>query len=115
MRRISTGVEQLLTADDIADVVLSYATALARAGTADTVSIPIVRDDGETDEARLLLGPASQLTIVPDSDVEIELPAAAAVVADLQQRIERLSPRPVVEQPPTDTDDATFPDFDEWV
>jgi hypothetical protein len=113
MHRISTGVEQLLTADALADAVLTYATALARAGTADTVTIPIVRDDGAVDEARLLLGPASQLTIVPDSDTDVDLPSADAVLEDLQRRTARLEPRPVQVEP-VEEGEASFPDFEEY-
>lgn len=113
MRRISTGIEQLLTADDIADAVLTYAGVLARAGTADTIEIPIVLPDGSTDHARLLLGPASQLTIVPDSDVDVDLEDAAAVVQDLEQRTARLEPGPVDAEEATDDPKLAFPDLDE--
>ncbi len=110
MHRISTGVEQLLTADAIADEVLTYATALARAGTADTVTIPIVRDDGVVDQARLLLGPTSQLTIVPDGGTDVDLPEAATVLADLQRRTARLEPTPVAAE--SVDDHPSFPDFE---
>jgi hypothetical protein len=113
MRRISTGVEQLLTADGIADAIVTYATALARAGTADTISIPIVRDDGGIDTARMLLGPASQLTIVPDGDVEQDLPGAPETLEDLQRRIAELEPRRGGNGPPDDSA-VSFPDFDAY-
>ena len=113
MHRISTGVEQLLTADAIADEVLTYAAALARAGTADTVTIPIVRDDGVVDRARLLLGPTSQLTIVPASDVDIDLPEAGAVLDDLKGRSARLAPTPIRTER-ADEDHASFPAFEDY-
>lgn len=114
MRRISTGIEQLLTTDDVAQAVVTYATVLARANTADTITIPIVMGDGSTDVARLLLGPASQLTIVPDSDTDVALPEAAAVVEDLRRRTARLEPGPVVPEDGDDYGQSTFPDFDEY-
>ncbi len=113
MRRISTGIEQLLTAKDVADAVLSYAGVLARAGTADTVDIPIVLADGTVDHARLLLGPASQLTIVPDGEDDVLLDGAAAVVEDLRRRAVRLEPGPAEAEDATDDPTLVFPDLNE--
>jgi hypothetical protein len=114
MRRISTGIEQLLTADDVAEAVLTYAGVLARANTADTIEIPIVLPDGSIDRARLLLGPASQLTIVPDGDAEdVDLEGAEAVVEDLERRTARLEPGPADAEASTNDPDLAFPDLGE--
>lgn len=112
MRRISTGVEHLQTTDDIADAIVTYATALARASTADAITIPIVRADGGADTARMLLGPASQLTIVPDGTDEVELPGASQTLEDLQRRLWKL--QPAVEDEPEDAEADAFPDFDRF-
>ena len=109
MRRISTGIEQLSTTDDVADAVLTYATALARSGTADTVTILIVLEGGAVDEARLLIGPASQLTLIPDDGSEVDLPTAVDVVDDLHRRIRRLQPAPI----PAEDRRAELPALDE--
>lgn len=113
MRRISTGVEQLLTSDEIADAVLDYAGALARASSADTITVPIVVDDGDIDDARLLLGPASQITIVPDGGTEVDLPGAREVVDELRLRIARLEPRSIPDDvdPHAGNRGTYFPDF----
>jgi hypothetical protein len=114
MRRISTGVEQLLTTEEVADAVLTYAGILARVGTADTVTVPIMTAEGHRDHARLLLGPASQITIVPADDEDVrELPGADDTVADLVERGRRLEPGPVVAEDQNDENDleSSFPDF----
>lgn len=113
MRRISTGIEHLLTADEVADAVLAYAGALARANTADTVEIPIALSDGTVDRAQMLLGPASQISIVPDGDEEVLFEDAAAVVDDLRRRTARLEPGPVEAEESTDDPALAFPHLDE--
>ena len=114
MRRVSTGIEQLLTSEAIADAVITYATVLARAESADTVIIPIVREDGEVDTARLLLGPASQMTIVPDGAEVTVLPGEEAIVRDIEARTARLEPRSIPAEPSQQDVDAAFPDFEEF-
>jgi hypothetical protein len=113
MRRISTGIEQLLTTDDIAEAVLTYAGVLARANTADTIDIPILLHDGSVDRARLLLGPASQLTIVPDDAPDVELDGAAEVAEDLDRRTAHLEPGPAEADEGAEDPDVAFPDLGE--
>ncbi len=74
MQRIFYTTESLVTGDEIARALLEYAGALARANTAETVSIPIRRPDGTTIRATLLVGPASQLVsedLDPDGQEEL--------------------------------------------
>lgn len=110
MRLVSTGIEQLQTSDAIADAVLSYAAALARVEGADTVVIPIVVD-GAVASARLLLGPASQLTTVPVDVAESDLPEADAVVRDMDERAARLQPAAIPPDPGRPEDDSPFDRF----
>ena len=70
MKLISTGAERFLTSDEVADRILEYAGVLARAGTADVVQIAILADSGESAAARLLLGPASQISLAPSDAAE---------------------------------------------
>ena len=51
-----------ITGDRIAHAMLHYATALVRTGTADTVSIPVERQDGSRGSATLLLSPVTQMS-----------------------------------------------------
>lgn len=124
MRRISlAGADVAVTDDRIAALVLEYAKQLGRAGTTDTVDLPVAADGGP-EEASLLLGPASQIAVTPNDRIHLErmeLPSVDAVVSDLRHRIHELSGqhrRPVavpgVEGPDDLTAEAAavFPDFD---
>lgn len=66
MKRIYYSSGSVLTGDRIADAVVHYAEALALRETSDTVDIPVHLENGETGRAQLLIGPASQLVVVPD-------------------------------------------------
>ena len=53
--------EELMTGDDIAQALLKYSEALAKSGSAATVEIPTMTDDGTRSMATVLVGPASQI------------------------------------------------------
>lgn len=90
MRRISmAGSDIAVTDDRIAELVLEYAMLLGRAGTTDAVTIPVA-EGGGTDEASLLLGPASQISITANDELHLErvhLEGADAAIELLQERI----------------------------
>jgi hypothetical protein len=95
MKRIAYAEEWLTTDDRVADLVLEYARALAQHDTADTISVPVLDDDGRVRQAQFLVGPASQIIII---EAETDAPSFAeadAAVADLRARIERLAPHAV--------------------
>ncbi|GAA2751601.1 hypothetical protein [Amnibacterium kyonggiense] len=85
MRRISYAQTVIGTDEHLADLVLQYATVLARAGSADTVVVPGRVADGPVESVSLLVGPASQITSWSDAepfDVDV-----SDAVADLERRI----------------------------
>ena len=92
MRRIHYVDAAVTTGDAVAAAVLSYARELARAGTADTVDIPVLLDAGGFGRAQLLVGPASQL-VVTEADPDQEGVVDPAVVADLDGRRHLLASR----------------------
>ncbi len=57
--------EELITGDEIAQALLKYSEALAEKGSASTVEIPILSDDGTRSTATVLVGPASQIVARP--------------------------------------------------
>ncbi|BDV31242.1 hypothetical protein [Microbacterium terricola] len=61
MDRITYTAESFLTGSDIAHALLDYAQALAETGSAATVEIPTLQDDGTVSRAEVLVGPSSQL------------------------------------------------------
>jgi hypothetical protein len=106
--------DQLATDDRIADLLIEYAAALGKLNSTDTVVLPIARG-GRVEEASILLGPASQITITElhdEADERVVLPDVDRVVQDLEERIRHASGTvPVAEvDPPADPSEA-FPDF----
>ena len=84
MKRIMMGSEVLVTDARVADLVLRYAGVLARSGSADTVSIPVVSESGAVQQAQLLIGPASQVILTEDGEGGLD---AGSTLEDLQRRI----------------------------
>jgi hypothetical protein len=92
MKTIHYSDAVILTSDAAADAVMDYATALATHGTADSVSVPTVDEDGFETLVRVLIGPASQMVVEPAPDDELE-PESRTFVADVRMRIDRLHDR----------------------
>ena len=91
MKVLRMTTDQLATDDEIADLLIEYAKVLGKAEDSDTVELPVVRD-GQLEQASILLGPASQITLTEDhsdADGRVQIPNVAAVVADLRARIAR--------------------------
>jgi hypothetical protein len=97
MRLYYTG-GMIVTSDEIAEAVLSYAQALARSPFADVVRIPIVQEeDLKQSTASLLIGPTSQLMAVPIDSHGVTGPIDHDLVHDLERRMSALGtpiPRP---------------------
>jgi hypothetical protein len=93
MRQIKYAGGSFVTDDAVAEVLVEYAAELARAGSAEAVSVPVWRDH-RVDEIELLVGPASQILVEPSEGA----PDAASVdefgadtfVDDLRGRIARI-------------------------
>lgn len=96
MQRLHYADGSFVTGDDIAEAVVRYARALAQAGTADTVEVPILLEEGGFGRSRLLIGPASQLVLTP-ADADLPDVVDPTVVAQIEARRQRLSPTPVAE------------------
>jgi len=111
MKAIHYAGETVLTGDAIADALVVYAGALARRETAATVEIPVRYPDGSVNRAGILLGPASQIVVVPEHS-ELEEIVDDDLVAWLQQQTRALEdPRPQVasEDDGSDIDDLDLP------
>jgi hypothetical protein len=80
MRRITYAGETVITTDDVAEVLVDLTAAIASAGRADAVAIPIVfEDSGEIGEAELVIGVGNDVLSVPVqwADEEPDFSAAA--------------------------------------
>jgi len=82
---------ELLTGDDIALAVLHYSGALAEAGLAETIEVPILEADGSRGTALMLVGPASMIVAV-DAESRFGELIDEAAVASLDQKIRQLRP-----------------------
>jgi hypothetical protein len=113
MKRIRYAGDSVVTGDAIAAAVVAYSEALAKANTAASVEIPVRLGDGSVGEATLLVGPASQLIMVPEPEDHGEV-VDDEIVADLRKRAEDLGPVQAViaetDTAPVQTlDDLDFP------
>lgn len=70
---------EFLTGTQIAHALLDYSQALADVGTAASIEIPIVGDDGRPAHATFLVGPASQIVAIDVLDSVEELEDDAVV------------------------------------
>lgn len=85
MRHIAYAEAEFATDDHVGTLLLEYATLLARAGSADTVTVPGRIGSGDVQAVSVLVGPASQITAW--SDDEAFGADVSEAVADLEQRI----------------------------
>jgi hypothetical protein len=110
------GADIAVTDARIADLMLEYAKLLGRAGTTDTVRIPVARNK-HAEQADLLIGPASQIALTENDEPRLEkvkLKGVDEVVADLRTRIEGLTGQRHGVITDEDSDAPAFVDFDEF-
>ncbi|MGV8896073.1 MAG: hypothetical protein ACOH10_00940 [Rhodoglobus sp.] len=101
MKRILYSSGSVLTGDEIAHAVALYATSLARAGQADTVSLPVIQD-GVPGMVEIVIGPTSQL-IVEDAGDEFDADFDAGPYLErLAERRRELENPPAIQPEPTD-------------
>ncbi|ARJ06762.1 hypothetical protein GCM10010988_20710 [Cnuibacter physcomitrellae] len=74
MKHVTYADKSILTGSGVADLLMQYATELARKGTTDNVSVRVLGPDGNDADATFLLGPGTTLMIesastdLPDPD-----------------------------------------------
>jgi hypothetical protein len=72
MKYIHYNGQATMAADDVADAVIQYAAVLGSNGKTDTIDVPTFDDDGQSGIETLLIGPASQITVSPAPEDELE-------------------------------------------
>jgi hypothetical protein len=90
MKRIFYSSGSVVTGDRIAETIVHYAEVLALRDTSDTIDVPIALASGEIGRAQLLIGPASQLAVVPeelDVGVNVDDVDDPETLAELERRI----------------------------
>ncbi|GAB2976954.1 hypothetical protein [Frigoribacterium salinisoli] len=112
MQRLHYADGSFVTGDELATAVVRYARALARAGTADTVEVPILLDEGGFGRSQLLIGPASQLVLTP-GDPDLPPLVDPVLVADIEARRVALAPAPVAEPRDVPASERVSLDFED--
>jgi hypothetical protein len=110
MKHITYADKSLLVGGEAADTITEYAAALARHGSADTVTLAAYGADGDDVEGTFVLGPGTVL-MAETTHSSIPEPDNADVVMQMRGNILRLSsPNPV--QPHDETMPATYDELD---
>jgi hypothetical protein len=94
MRILSYSGESVVTTNGVGDAVVDYARALIADNSVDVVDIPVVFEQQEL-MASMVLGPASQLIVLPSHDPEVEL-GDELTIARLRAKAAALGPHVVV-------------------
>src|SRR3978361_1076900 len=95
MMKLSYAGGSVEVGDDVAEIVMAYAHALADVGKSDLVKIPVISETGTRGIALLLIGPSSELMAYPVEDNDIDL-TDSPLIEDLRSKIARLQPhRPI--------------------
>ena len=112
MRRLHYAGGYVLLGDTTCKAVLRYARALARSGTSDVVSVPVVTEGGSRAYAHLLIGPASQVFSTPVENGTEER-EDDEVIRELEEATLRLQPgRPSWPEEMADIPDLDFDGYD---
>jgi hypothetical protein len=90
MKRVYYASGSVLTGDRTADAIVHYAEELASKESSDTIDIPVALGDGEIGRAQLLIGPASQLVVVPEPGEDAG-PDDEATLEELSRRRRSMS------------------------
>jgi hypothetical protein len=112
MKRILYASGSVLTGDAVAHSVVQYATVLAKADTADTVTIPVYLE-GQVSTVEMLIGPSSQLMVEDAGDDPAGAFADGSYLTEIDQRRDRLENPPAIipEGEPT----APVPTIEDYV
>jgi hypothetical protein len=94
MRILSYSGESVVTTDGVGEAVVDYARALIADNSTDVIDIPILFETEQL-TASLVLGPASQLIVVPSRETNVEL-RDEMTIARLHAKIAALGPHIVV-------------------
>jgi hypothetical protein len=109
MRILSYSGESVVTTDGVGEAVVDYARALIADKSTDVIDIPILFEDEEL-TASLVLGPASQLIVVPSHEIDVEL-QDEMTIARLHTKTAALGPHTIVPSM-SETPDAAAMAFD---
>jgi hypothetical protein len=88
MKYIHYNGQATMAVDAVADAVIEYAAVLGSNGRTDTIAVPTFDEHGRSATETLLIGPASQITVSPAPEDELEFEEAHE---DFLQRLRDLA------------------------
>jgi hypothetical protein len=71
MKLVSYAAQQLVTTDDVAEVLVTLAAAIANEGESEALEIPIVVD-GRIETAELIVGLGNDLLVGPSASTDVD-------------------------------------------
>ena len=111
MRRLHYSDGFVVTSDEITDVVMEFAHALADHQLSEVITIPIIDETGTQAESKILIGPASQLYTTPVEPGGLEV-SDPAVVAELRAKARALMPTEAVWPDSIELGEGSDTDYD---
>ncbi|MCM3503181.1 hypothetical protein M3667_15010 [Microbacterium sp. P26] len=113
MRCVTYAGETVTTTDDVAEALVQLTASIAAEGQAEAVSIPIVTDGGQTEEAELVIGVGNDVLSAPNDEWSGEEPDFSWAAHELRQH-KRFpqAPAVAVEQPDAGDNPDAFWDPD---
>lgn len=85
MQRVYYAGAEFLMSDAGAVALLDFAALIAGASQSQRIAVPVVGEDGEPALIQAIIGPASQLVMIP-APSSVPDPDAGAFIADLDSR-----------------------------
>lgn len=89
MKHVTYADKSILTGSGVADLLMRYATELARKGVTDNVSVRVLGPDGNDADATFLLGPGMTL-MVESAHTELPDPDNADAERYMADRLDEL-------------------------
>ena len=90
MKLLRYGERTWLVGDTTADILLDYAAALARGGSAEHVALQVLDVNGAAEEVEFLIGPATMMTAEP-AQKEFDDPDNGEAERSMRSRTDKLN------------------------
>jgi len=95
MKHLTMADKSLLVGDQTADLLMEYAALLARQGSADTIEVQAIGDDGDTVTVTFLLNSGTVL-LAETSTAAFQEPDNSAAIEYIRASIDRIENPPMV-------------------
>ena len=87
MKNLVYGEVQFLVDDESADAIVDYAVLMAKTGSADSVTLYVIGPDGNREQTKFAIGPASMVS-AETTRSELEQPDNSAAIEYMRKKTE---------------------------